>query len=39
MKDDFIKYICDNWTELVGALISFIYIYLSIKQKMSLWLF
>jgi nicotinamide mononucleotide transporter len=34
-----INYIRTNWIEIVGAILSLIYIYLSIKQKVSLWFF
>jgi len=32
-------YLQTNWIEIVGAILSLIYIYLSIKQKVSLWFF
>lgn len=32
-----LNYITKNWIELVGAILSFIYIYFSIKQKIGLW--
>lgn len=35
----FLNYIQTNWIELVGAILSLIYLYLSIKQKISLWIF
>ena len=28
-----------NALEIIGTLLSFIYLYLSVKQKISLWLF
>jgi len=34
-----LKYIHDNWLEIAGAILSLIYLYLSIKQKVSLWIF
>ena len=34
-----LNYIQTNWIELVGAILSLIYLYLSIKQKISLWIF
>lgn len=34
-----INYIQTHWIEIVGAILSLIYIYLSIKQKMILWFF
>jgi len=33
------EYIKTNWIEIVGAILSLIYLYLSIKQKLSLWFF
>jgi nicotinamide mononucleotide transporter len=32
-------YFQTNWIEIVGAILSLIYLYLSIKQKVSLWFF
>jgi nicotinamide mononucleotide transporter len=32
-------YIYTNWIEIAGVILSLIYIYLSIKQKVSLWFF
>jgi len=32
-------YIQKNWIEIVGAILSLIYLYLSISQKVSLWFF
>ena len=34
-----INYFQVNWVEIVGAILSLIYIFLSIKQKVSLWFF
>jgi nicotinamide mononucleotide transporter len=34
-----ITYIQTNWIEIIGAILSLIYLYLSIKQKVSLWFF
>jgi len=34
-----LDYIHKNWIEIVGAILSLIYLYLSIKQKVTLWLF
>lgn len=34
-----LEYIKTNWVEIVGAILSLIYLYLSIKQKLSLWFF
>jgi len=34
-----LNYIQTNWIEIVGAILSLIYLYLSIKQKISLWVF
>lgn len=34
-----LEYIKTNWIEIVGAILSLIYLYLSIKQKLSLWFF
>ncbi len=39
MQDQIIKYFQTNWIEIVGAILSLIYIFLSIKQKVSLWFF
>ena len=33
------NYIQTNWVEIVGSILSFIYLYLSVKQKASLWIF
>jgi nicotinamide mononucleotide transporter len=32
-------YLQANWIELLGSVLSIIYLYLSIKQKASLWIF
>jgi len=34
-----LNYIQTNWIEIVGAILSLIYLYFSIKQKVSLWFF
>jgi len=34
-----LNYFETNWIEIVGAVLSLIYLYLSIKQKISLWIF
>jgi nicotinamide mononucleotide transporter len=34
-----LDYIQTNWIEIVGAVLSLIYLYLSIKQKVSLWFY
>ena len=34
-----IAYLQANWIELVGSVLSIIYLYLSIKQRVSLWIF
>jgi nicotinamide mononucleotide transporter len=34
-----LNYIIKNWIELVGAALSFIYLYYSIRQKIGLWVF
>jgi nicotinamide mononucleotide transporter PnuC len=34
-----VSYIQTNWIEIVGAILSLIYLFLSIKQKVSLWFF
>jgi nicotinamide mononucleotide transporter len=34
-----LNYIKENWIELVGAALSFIYLYFSIRQKIGLWIF
>jgi len=33
------SYIYTNWVEIAGVILSLIYLYLSIKQKVSLWIF
>jgi nicotinamide mononucleotide transporter len=35
----FLTYLRINWIEIVGAILSLIYLYLSINQKVSLWFF
>jgi nicotinamide mononucleotide transporter len=32
-------YLIENWVEIVGSILSFIYLYLSIKRRISLWIF
>jgi nicotinamide mononucleotide transporter len=39
MQDIILNYICDKWIELTGMILSLIYLYLSIHQKLSLWVF
>lgn len=39
MPQQIITYIRINWIEIVGAMLSLIYLYLSIKQRVSLWFF
>lgn len=39
MLSSIIEYITTNAIELIGAVLSFIYLYLSVKQKSSLWIF
>jgi len=34
-----LDYLQTNWIEIVGAILSLIYLYLSIRQKVSLWFF
>jgi len=34
-----INYIQVNWIEIVGAILSLIYLYFSIRQKVSMWIF
>jgi len=34
-----INYLQAHWIEITGAILSLIYLYLSIRQKVSLWLF
>lgn len=34
-----IDYITNNWVEIAGSILSLIYLYLSIKQRVSLWIF
>lgn len=33
------QYLIDNWVEITGAVMSFIYLYLSIREKAGLWIF
>jgi len=33
------SYIYTNWVEILGVILSLVYLYLSIKQKVSLWIF
>ena len=39
MTEQAIKYLQTNWIEIIGAILSLIYLYLSIKQKVSLWFY
>ncbi|VBB45615.1 Nicotinamide mononucleotide transporter PnuC [uncultured Paludibacter sp.] len=32
-------YVITNWVELLGAVLSLVYLYLSIKEKIGLWIF
>lgn len=34
-----LNYLQTNWIEIVGAILSLVYLYLSINQKVSLWFF
>lgn len=34
-----INYLAEHWVEVAGAVLSFIYLYLSINQKIGLWIF
>lgn len=34
-----INYLAEHWIEVAGAVLSFIYLYLSINQKIGLWIF
>lgn len=34
-----INYLAEHWVEIAGAVLSFIYLYLSINQKIGLWIF
>lgn len=38
MIDALFAYSIENWVEIVGAILSFIYLYLSVKQKKGLWI-
>ncbi len=33
------QYLIDNWVEITGAVLSLIYLYLSIREKAGLWIF
>ena len=33
------SYLHTNWVEIIGVILSLIYIYLSIEQKVSLWIY
>lgn len=33
------EYFINNWVEVVGAILSLIYLYLSIREKSALWVF
>jgi len=35
----YIAYLKTNWIEIIGVILSLIYLYLSIKQMVSLWFF
>lgn len=37
--DKVLNYIQVNWVEITGSILSLIYLYLSIRQKVSLWFF
>ena len=37
--DKILNYIQVNWVEITGSILSLIYLYLSTKQKVSLWVF
>ncbi len=39
MFDSIQNYLLANWIEIVGAFLSLIYLYLSVNQKISLWIF
>lgn len=39
MLELILNYTEQNWIEIAGAILSLIYLYLSIKQKISLWIF
>ena len=32
-------YLQENWAEIVGSVLSLIYLYLSVKRRISLWIF
>ena len=33
------EYFFQNWVEIAGAVLSVIYLYLSIREKSALWIF
>jgi nicotinamide mononucleotide transporter len=37
--DSVLEYVIDNWVELTGAILSLIYLILSVRQKIGLWIF
>ena len=37
--DKVLNYLQVNWVEITGSILSLIYLYLSIRQKVSLWIF
>lgn len=39
MKTDIINYLVDNKIEILGMMLSLIYLYLSIKERIGLWIF
>lgn len=39
MSESILIYCQQNWIEIAGSILSLIYVYLSIKQKISLWIF
>lgn len=34
-----LEYVKENWVEIAGAIISFIYLFFSIREKSALWIF
>lgn len=34
-----VNYIFEHWVEMLGSILSIIYLYLSVKQKAGLWIF
>lgn len=34
-----VEYILKNWIEIIGVILSLVYLYLSIRQKVGLWFF